>query len=264
MTADQWPEEKLIWPDRRLIDFLGIEHPLVLAPMAGLGTVELAASVCAGGGVGSLGCGGLQPGHLIQAVDKLRRLTSKPINMNFFCHSAARVDRAREANWHDRLAPYYNELGLDPPLATGQSEILPFDDALCEVVEQVKPEVVSFHFGLPEPPLLARVKAAGCRVMATATTLAEARWLEARGADLIIARGAKPVATAACSSQQIWRRKRHLSRARWRWYHRSPMPSACRLSPQAESLTDDGLRLPLQSVLQGSKSGPPSSSVQRR
>ena len=152
MTADRWPEEKLIWPDRRLIDFLGIEHPLVLAPMAGLGTVELAASVCAGGGLGSLGCVGLQPGHVIQAVDKLRRLTSKPINMNFFCHSAARVDRAREANWHDRLAPYYTELGLDPPLATGQSEILPFDDALCEVVEQVKPEVVSFISGCRSRP----------------------------------------------------------------------------------------------------------------
>jgi nitronate monooxygenase len=100
-----------------------------------------------------------------------------------------RADRAREANWRDRLAPYYNELGLDPSLAAGQSEILPFDDTLCAVVEQVKPEIVSFHFGLPEATLLARVKAAGCRVMASATTVAEARWLEARGADVIIAQG---------------------------------------------------------------------------
>ena len=178
-----------MWPDRRLIDLLGIEHPLVLAPMAGLGTVELAASVCAGGGLGSLGCVGLQPETVIQAVDKLRALTGKPINTNFFCHSAARADPVREANWRDRLAPYYNEFSLDLPLAAGQSEILPFDDALCRVVEQVKPEIVSFHFGLPEPALLARVKAAGCRVMASATTVAEARWLEARGADVIIAQG---------------------------------------------------------------------------
>jgi nitronate monooxygenase len=156
--------------------------------MAGLGTVELAASVCAGG-VGSLGCAGLQPERVMQTVDKLRTLTSKPININFFCHSAARADPAREANWRDRLAPYYNELGLDPSLATGQSEILRFNDALCAVVEQVKPEIVSFHFGLPEQALLARVKAAGCRAMGSATTVGEARWLEERGADVIIAQG---------------------------------------------------------------------------
>ena len=188
-TGDQWREKKPMWPDRRLIDLLGIEHPLVLAPMAGLGTVELAASVCAGGGLGSLGCVGLPPERVTQAVDKLRTLTDKPINTNFFCHNATRADPAREANWRDRLAPYYNELRLDPSLAASQSEILPFDDALCRVVERVKPEIVSFHFGLPEPTLLARVKAAGCRVMGSATTVAEARWLEARGADVIIAQG---------------------------------------------------------------------------
>lgn len=187
--AGQWPEKKPMWPDRRLVDLLGIEHPLVLAPMAGLGTVELAASVCAGGGLGSLGCVGLQPETVIQAVDKLRALTRKPINTNFFCHCAARADPVREANWRDRLAPYYNEFSLDLPLAAGQSEILPFDDALCTVVEQVKPEIVSFHFGLPAPALLARVKAAGCHVMASATTVAEARWLEERGADVIIPQG---------------------------------------------------------------------------
>ena len=178
-----------VWPDRRLLDLLGIEHPLVLAPMAGLGTVELAAAVCAAGGLGSLGCVGLQPESVMHAINKLRTMTSKPININFFCHSAARADPAREANWRERLDCYYNELGLDPSLAAGQSEILPFDDALCTVVEQVKPEIVSFHFGLPEPALLARVKAAGCRVMASATTVAEARWLEPRGADVIIAQG---------------------------------------------------------------------------
>jgi len=187
--AGQSREKKTMWPDRRLIELLRIEHPLALAPMAGLGTVELGASVCAGGGLGSLGCVGLPPERVRQTVDKLRRLTDKPINTNFFCHNAARADGAREANWRDRLAPYYDEFGLDLSLATGQSEIMPFNDALCRVVEQVKPEVVSFHFGLPEPTLLARVKAAGCRVMASATTVAEARWLEARGADVIIAQG---------------------------------------------------------------------------
>jgi nitronate monooxygenase len=190
-TAGRWREKKPMWPDCRLIDLLGIEHPLVLAPMAGLGTVELAAAVCSGGGLGSLGCVGLQPEAVIQAVGKLRTLTGKPVNTNFFCHGAARADRVRDANWRDRLTPYYNEFGLDLPLAAGQSEILPFDEALCRTVEQVKPEIVSFHFGLPEPALLARVKAAGCQVMASATTVAEARWLEERGADVIIAQGSE-------------------------------------------------------------------------
>ena len=188
-VVSQWPEKKPMWPNHRLVDLLGIEHPLVLAPMAGLGTVELAAAVCAGGGLGSLGCVGLRPERVMQAIDKLRTLTGKPINTNFFCHGAARADPAREANWRDQLTPYYKEFGLDLSHSTGQSEILPFNDALCRVVEQVKPEVVSFHFGLPEPALLARVKVAGCRVMASATTVVEASWLEARGADVIIAQG---------------------------------------------------------------------------
>jgi hypothetical protein len=132
-TAGQWPEKKSVWPDRRLVDLLGIEHPLVLAPMAGLGTVELAASVCAGGGLGSLGCAGLQPELVMQRVDKLRALTRKPINMNFFCHGAARADPVREANWRDRLPPYYNEFSLDLPLAGGQSEVLPFHVPMCRI-----------------------------------------------------------------------------------------------------------------------------------
>src|SRR5260370_21203394 len=153
-TAGQWPEKKPMWPDRRLVDLLGIEHPLVLARMAGLGTVELAASVCAGGGLGSLGCVGLQPELVMQAVDKLRTLTSKPISTNFFCHSAAGADRAREANWRDRLPPHYKGLGPHPSLARGQSEILPVHDRLWTAVEQGNPEIVDFHFVLPQAALL--------------------------------------------------------------------------------------------------------------
>jgi nitronate monooxygenase len=130
-VADRGCEENQMWPDHRLINFLGIEHPLILEPMAGLDTVELAASVCAGGGLGSLGCVGLSPERVVQAVDKVCNLTGKPINTNFFCHRVARNDPAREADWHDRLAPYYREFGLDLPLATGQSEIFPFDDAVA-------------------------------------------------------------------------------------------------------------------------------------
>jgi len=145
--------------------------------------------VCAAGGLGSLGCAGLSPELARQAIERLRALTSKPINVNFFCHDPARADPACDTAWRDRLAPYYREFGLDLASPVRPVNIPPFDDALCGVVEATRPEVVSFHFGLPEPALLARVKAAGCRVMSSATTVTEARWLEARGVDVVIAQG---------------------------------------------------------------------------
>ncbi len=177
------------WPDRRLADLLQIDHPLVLAPMAGLGTVELAAAVCEAGGLGSIGCAAMPPQLAMQAVERLRSLTRRPVNVNFFCHAPARPDPQREQAWLERLEPYYRELGLDPSLPAPRMDFPPFDDAMCTVVEAVRPEVVSFHFGMPEPSLLARVKAAGCRVLSSATTVEEARWLEKRGADAIIAQG---------------------------------------------------------------------------
>jgi nitronate monooxygenase len=177
-----------MWPDRRLIDLFKIEHPLVLSPMAGFGTVGLAASVCDAGGLGSIGCATMQPQAATKTIEELRRLTNKPINVNFFCHTPARADAEREQAWHDRLSPYRRELGIAPE-PVSRLDIAPFGDAMCEVVENAKPEVVSFHFGLPLPRLLARVKAAGCRVISSATTVEEARWLEARGVDAIIAQG---------------------------------------------------------------------------
>jgi nitronate monooxygenase len=177
-----------MWPDRRLIDLLEIEHPLVLAPMAGFGTVELAASVCDAGGLGSMGCATMPPQKADEAIGELRRRTGKPINVNFFCHAPARAEADREQAWRERLLPYYRELGIEPePLS--RLDLAPFGEAMCEMVEHARPEVVSFHFGLPPAPLLARVKAAGCRVMSSATTVEEAIWLEARGADAVIAQG---------------------------------------------------------------------------
>jgi nitronate monooxygenase len=178
-----------MWPDRRLQDLFKIEHPLVLAPMAGFGTVELAASVCEAGGLGSIGCATMQPQLAASAIQALRALTSLPVNVNFFCHDQAKVDAGREQAWHDRLSPYYRELGIEHEPPPSRVDIAPFGDAMCAVVEDARPEVVSFHFGLPDPALLARVKATGCRVMSSATTVEEALWLEARGVDAIIAQG---------------------------------------------------------------------------
>src|SRR5262245_50032093 len=178
-----------MWPDRRLIDLFGIEHPLILAPMTGVGTVNLAASVCAAGGLGSVSCATLQPERAAPAIEQLRETTARPTNANFFRHGRTKNDTQREQAWRERLSRYYRELGIDTELQRPDFDIVPFGAEMCAVVEAVRPEVVSFHFGLPEAALLARVRTAGCRVMSSATTVEEARWLEAHGADVIIAQG---------------------------------------------------------------------------
>ncbi len=178
-----------MWPDRRLLDLLNIEHPIVQAPMAGAMDWELAAAVSEAGGLGSLPCALLKPEQVFEQAGKIRGRTEKPINVNFFCHKPPRADNAREAAWRDRLAPYYRELGLDPGAGVNAPSRAPFNAEMCDVLAELKPQVASFHFGLPEPPLLARVKAAGCLIFSSATTAAEARWLVERGADIIIAQG---------------------------------------------------------------------------
>ena len=178
-----------MWPDRRLIDLFGIEHPIVLAPMAGAMDADLAAEVSAAGGLGSLPCAMLMPAALRDQFAKVRARTDKPVNVNFFCHQPPALNNAREARWRDRLASYYRELGIDPAAPVPSSNRAPFDAALCEVIEELRPQVVSFHLGLPAAELLARVKAAGCRVISSATTAAEAAWLERQGVDAVIAQG---------------------------------------------------------------------------
>jgi nitronate monooxygenase len=176
-----------MWPDRRLLDLLGIELPIVLAPMAGAIDWELAVAVADAGGLGSIPCAMLNADSAREQVAKFG--TRRPVNINFFCHTPPELNNAREARWRDRLAPYYVEFGLDPKASVPSSNRVPFDAAFCEVVEEIKPGVVSFHFGLPDKALLTRVKDAGSLVFSSATTVAEAKWLEANGCDAIIAQG---------------------------------------------------------------------------
>jgi nitronate monooxygenase len=178
-----------MWPDRRLLDLLKIEHPIVLAPMAGFMDGNLAAAVSEAGGLGSLPCAMLTPEKIRDEVSKIRARTRKPINLNFFCHTAPVPNNAREAAWRDRLAPYYQEFGIDPAAPVPMSSRAPFDAALLEAVLETKPEVVSFHFGLPPAPLYDTLKREGFVVLSSATTVAEARWLAERGVDAIIAQG---------------------------------------------------------------------------
>jgi nitronate monooxygenase len=178
-----------MWPDNRLTELLKIEHPIILAPMAGAMDAELAAEVSAAGGLGSLPCAMLTPDTMRDQIAKFRARTGKPVNVNFFCHKVPVRDNACEARWRDRLKPYYQELGVDPSAPVPSSNRLPFDAAFCETIEDLKPEVVSFHFGLPGDNLLARVKAAGCLIISSATTAGEATWLERQGVDAVIAQG---------------------------------------------------------------------------
>jgi nitronate monooxygenase len=178
-----------MWPDRRLIELLEIELPIVQAPVAGAMDWELTVAAARAGALGSLPCAMLNADQIREQMAKIRAHTDKPINLNFFCHTAPALNNAREAGWRERLAPYYRELGIDPAAPVPSSNRTAFDPAMCALVEEIKPQIVSFHFGLPEPALLKRVKAAGCRIISSATTAAEARWLEARGVDAVIAQG---------------------------------------------------------------------------
>ena len=173
----------------KLADRLGVELPIVQSPMAGVQASRLAIAVSSAGGLGSLPCAMLSPESIAEEIRAIRAATDKPFNLNFFCHEVPRIDAERDARWRESLAVVHAEFGIDTAsIGTGAGRN-PFDEAGADLVEAMRPPVVSFHFGLPEPALLARVKATGAIVMSSATTVAEARWLEARGADVIIAQG---------------------------------------------------------------------------
>ena len=180
-----------MWPDRRLLDLFKTEFPIVLAPMAGIMDADLVIAAAQGGALGSLPCAMISVEKAREQINIIRQRVSAPVNINFFCHEAVDADPAREAGWKQRLASYYKEFGLDPAMPIDVANRAPFDAAMCELVEELKPEVVSFHFGLPDPALLRRVKAAGCIVISSATIVREAIWLEENGADAIIAQGAE-------------------------------------------------------------------------
>ncbi|MBA4341351.1 MAG: 2-nitropropane dioxygenase [Methylibium sp.] len=178
------------WPDTRLCDLLGITLPLIQAPMAGPNDHALAVAAASAGALGSLPCAMLSSEQIRAEVARFRELAlSRPLNLNFFCHRSPAPDATRDAAWRAALKPFYLELGLDPDMPLPAATRRPFDAESCALVEQLRPEVLSFHFGLPEPALLARVKATGARVLSSATTVDEARWLAGQGCDAIIAQG---------------------------------------------------------------------------
>ncbi|PNB71132.1 2-nitropropane dioxygenase [Pseudomonas sp. GW456-E7] len=177
------------WPDTRILDLLGIELPIIQAPMAGANNSAMVIAACNAGGLGSMPAAMLSIDQLREELKTIRQHTQRPINVNFFCHQTPAPDEQRAQDWKNLLQPYYQELGADFDAPTPVSNRAPFDDAACQVIEEFRPEVVSFHFGLPEKPLFDRVKATGAKVLSSATTVEEAVWLEQHGCDAIIAMG---------------------------------------------------------------------------
>jgi len=178
-----------MWPNERLINLFGIELPIIQAPMAGSAFSEMVVAVSEAGGLGSLACAQLTVEQAGRELESIRRRTSRPINVNFFCHRQPRSEPGREMNWRRRLAAYYIQMGLDQNAAVVSSNRTPFDDKMCDLVLEFQPEVVSFHFGLPDSNLLARVRTTGAKIVSSATSVDEARWLADQGCDAIVAQG---------------------------------------------------------------------------
>ena len=168
---------------------LGVELPIIQAPMAGSQGSALAIAVSNAGGLGSLPCAMLGPDQIRAELQAITSTTSNPYNVNFFVHKQPALDAAREDAWRKLLAPYLAEHEIDSASIHAGPQRLPFDDAAADVLEEFKPPVVSFHFGLPADALVKRVKSWGSKILSSATTLDEARYLEAHGVDAIIAQG---------------------------------------------------------------------------
>ncbi|AXK73425.1 nitronate monooxygenase [Lysobacter sp. TY2-98] len=172
----------------RLQDMLGVELPVIQAPMAGVQDETLAIAAANAGALGSMPCALLGSTQLDTALERFATLDA-PINLNFFCHAMTAPDPSQEQRWRDALAPYYREFDLDMPSPSTAGARRPIDTATVDQLERYRPRVMSFHFGLPAPELLARIKAWGAVVLASATTLEEGRWLQHHGADAVIAQG---------------------------------------------------------------------------
>ena len=168
---------------------LGTDLPIIQAPMAGVQGSALTIAVSNAGGLGSLPCAMLSLDAMRAELAAMTSATSKPFNVNFFCHTPPVPDPIRETAWRTLLRPYYDEFGIDITAAPSGPGRTPFSNDAADVLSEFKPPVVSFHFGLPSPDLMRRVRAWGARVLSSATTVDEARWLEAHGVDAIIAQG---------------------------------------------------------------------------
>lgn len=172
-----------------LTELLGIELPLLQAPMAGVQGSRLAIAVCETGALGALPCAALSPSAIREEIESIRASSRRPFNVNFFCHQPPSPQPEREAAWRRRLADDYRAAGIDPACIPSDPGRRPFDRDALELLLEWRPPVVSFHFGLPAEELLAPLREYGCRILSSATTVEEARWLQDRGVHAVIAQG---------------------------------------------------------------------------
>ena len=172
-----------------LTALLGIELPIIQAPMAGVQGSALAVAVSNAGGLGSLPCAMLDADAMRKELGAIRAQTVKPFNVNFFCHVPPVPDEEREAAWRATLGPYFAEFGIDASKIPSGPGRTPFNREAAEMLSEFRPAVVSFHFGLPSADLLALVRSLGAKILSSATTVDEARWLESHGVDAIVAQG---------------------------------------------------------------------------
>ena len=174
---------------RSLTELFGIELPIIQAPMLGVVTASMVIGVAEAGGLGSLPLTNLSWQAARAMLSEIRRRTSKPINVNFLCHESPERNPASEDAWAGNLMPYYAELGLASDQSLFGTLVPTFGAAHCDLLDEIRPEVVSFHFGLPPEDLLERVRKTGAKIVSSATTVEEAEWLEKAGCDAIIAQG---------------------------------------------------------------------------
>ena len=153
--------------ENRVCKLLGIEHPIIQAPMAGTSTVAMAAAVSNAGALGSIALGASNHVHARKLIEEMQEETDAPFNLNFFCHAPAEHDAAREARWLAHLAPFFAEFDAKPPV--GLKEIYKSfveDEDMLDLVLAMPPRAVSFHFGLPPGPCISALKKAGCVLLA--------------------------------------------------------------------------------------------------
>ncbi len=175
--------------NKNIRDLLGTDFPIIQSPMAGVQDSSLAIAVSEAGGLGSLPCGMLSIEKIISEIKLIKAATNKPYNLNFFCHKIPAFDKERQESWQKRLQPYFEELGVKMEPSSGKASRTPFNHDIADAIEPFMPEVISFHFGLPDKELLKRVKSWGTKIISSATTVEEAVWLESKGVNGIIAQG---------------------------------------------------------------------------
>jgi nitronate monooxygenase len=173
-----------------LLKTLGIELPIIQAPMAGVSTPAMAAAVSNAGGLGSIGVGASSAQGAREMIRDVRKATDRPFNVNVFCHRPAVADAGRQTAWLDRLAPLFVQYGAHPPpeLREIYRSFVQDDDLLAVLVAE-RPQVVSFHFGLPSRERIDMLRSAGIVLLATATNVEEGRAIAAAGVDAVVAQG---------------------------------------------------------------------------